>query len=55
MAKLVKEIGTGPIGIEKGANTQVTAVINATMVIVCILLGCSIAFAVCFIKSSVLL
>ena len=32
MAKLVREIGTGPIGMDSGARIQVTAVISAIIV-----------------------
>ena len=33
MARLVNEIGTGPIGMDSGASIQVTAAIRAVMVI----------------------
>ncbi len=33
MARLVNEIGTGPIGMDSGARIQVTAAIRAVMVV----------------------
>ena len=46
MARLVKEIGTGPIGIDIGANMHVTAVISAVNVSVYILFFFWVVFKV---------